>query len=109
MNSHELTVLELGTHRIRWDGKYNWVLSEVVIRERRKVGNIGEKYEGEENSCYYNTIEEAARHLLQDRVGNLGKHNSVSELIKAIQKCKDELESSIVSEIKRGYSEKNGA
>ena len=106
MNSHDdLTVLELGTHRIRWDGKYNWVLSEVVIRTSR----VGEKYEGEENPRYYNTIEEAAHHLLQDRVGNLGRHNSVAELVKSIEKCKSELQSEIVSEIKRGYAKKNGS
>ena len=106
MNSHDdLTVLELGTHRIRWDGKYNWILSEVVIR----TSKAGEKYEGEENLRYYNTIEEAARHLLQDRMGNLGKHNSVAELINAVRDCKAELQSAIVFEIKKGYSRKNGS
>lgn len=110
MNSHDdLTVLELGTHRIRWDGKYNWILAEVVIRERKKVGNIGEQYEGEENLRYYNTIEEAARHLLQDRVGTLGRHNSVAELIKCIRECKAELQFAIASEIKKGYASKNGS
>lgn len=107
MNSQaDLTVLELGTHRIRWDGKYNWTLSEVVLRTPR---GGGEQYEGEDNTRYYNTIEEAAKHLLQDRIGNLGKHNSVTELIKAIERCKAELQAEIVSEIQKGYAKKNGS
>lgn len=102
----DLTTLELGTHRIRWDGKYNWILAEVVIRTSR---DKGEKYEGEDYPRYYNTIEEAAQHLLQERIGHLGKNNSVAELITAIRECKAELQDAIVSEIKKGYSKKNGS
>lgn len=110
MNSHDdLTVLELGTHRIRWDGKYNWVLSEVVIRTAKKGERASEQYEGEENNRYYNDCEEAADHLFRERIGHLGRHNSVAELIKAIRECRAELQSAIVSEIKKGYASKNGS
>lgn len=101
MQVEELTSLELGTHRIRWDGRYNWVLADVVTRTPRKGGD---QYEGEDNTRFYNTLEEAAEHLLLDRIGYLGNHSDIKALIKAIRQCKAELQAEIVSEIKRGYS-----
>lgn len=102
----ENTQLELGTHRIRWDGKYNWIISEPTIRTTRKTG---EKYEGEENLRYYPRLDDAAVCILRDRLGKLGKHNSVAELIATVKQCEADLRAAVLSEIKKHKVGSNGS